>query len=118
MAKPLRGEVEANLGGTVYTLRLGLGELEEIENQTGLGTLELLKSFGTNARISHAAAVLGQAITEEGRKPNGQRVRRIMEMAGFRDSITACVSLLSAVLLDPDPGNAAAAAAGNPEAAA
>ena len=111
MAKPLRGEFDAELAGTKYTLRLGLGELEEIENVTGLGTLELLKSFGTNAKIGHAVAVLSQAIAEDGKKIGAARVRRIVEKAGFRDTIAACINLLSSVLLDTSEGNAAAAEA-------
>lgn len=109
MAKPLRGEFEAELAGQKYTLRLGIGELEEIENRTGLGTLEVLRSFGTNAKIGTAVAVLSQAITEDGKKLGDARVRRIVEKAGFRDAITACVNLLTAVLVDNSEGNAEAA---------
>ena len=118
MAKELRGEVDAVLAGTTYRLRLGLGELEELENTTGLGTLEILRSFGSNAKISHAVAVLSQGITEDGKKISASRVRRIVEKAGFREAITACVQLLTAVLVDPNEGNVGAAVPEKPEAAA
>ena len=108
MAKPLRGEVEVDLAGTKYTLRLGIGELEEIENRTGLGTLELLRSFGTNAKVGNARAVLGQALSEGGKKMSEARVKRIVESAGFKEAVSACVTLLAAVLLDPNEGNAEA----------
>jgi hypothetical protein len=110
MAKELRGEVDAVLAGQTYRLRLSLGELEELENATGLGTLELLRSFGSNAKIGHAVAVLSQAIREDDKKIAPARVRRIVERAGFKDCVTACVNLLLAVLVDPNEGNADAAA--------
>ena len=110
MAKPLRGELEAELAGQKYTLRLGIGELEEIESRTGLGTLEVLRSFGTNAKIGTAVAVLSQAMTENGKKIGEARVRRLVEKAGFREAITACVDILRAVLLDQSEGNAEAVA--------
>lgn len=108
MAKSLRGEIEFELGGEKYTLRLGLGELEEIENATGLGTLEVLRGFGTNAKISHATTILCQALTVGGKKLPAAKVRAIIEKAGFRECVSACVSVMTAVLMDPE-GNADAA---------
>lgn len=110
MAKPLRGEVDVTLAGEPYTLRIGIGEIEEIENMTGLGLLEILKCFGNNAKVLHAVAVLSQAIVEDGKKMGPTRVRRLMERAGFREYNTACVQLLTAVLFDPTPGNGDAVA--------
>lgn len=109
MVKPLRGECEVVLAGTTYTARLGIGELEDLENTTGLGTLELLKSFGTNAKIRNAVAVLSQALTENDKKVGHARARRIVEKAGFGESVTACIAALSAVLIEPTEGNADAA---------
>lgn len=112
MVKPLRGEVEVDLAGNKYTARLGIGELEEIENATGLGTLELLKSFGTNAKIKNTVAVLSQALTEGKNKLGVARARRLIEQAGFGEAVTACVAALSAVLIENDQGNAGAVEAG------
>jgi hypothetical protein len=106
MVKSLRGEVEVSLAGVTYTARLGIGELEEIENATGLGTLELLKSFGTNAKIRNTIAVLSQALTENDKRIGHARARRIVEKAGFGESVTACITALSAVLIEPTEGNA------------
>lgn len=112
MAKPLRGECEAELGGEKYMLRLGLGELEELDNVTGLGTLELLRSFGANAKVSNMVAVLAQALpASKDKKLPIARVRAIVEKAGFKDSVAACVAILSAALMDPSEGNAGAAEA-------
>ncbi len=119
MAKALRGEIEAQLGGEKYTLRLGIGELEELDNATGLGTLELLRSFGSNAKVSNVIAVLGQALQINGKRAPVSRVRQIVEKAGFRDAIAASVAILTAVLADPDPsGNADAVAVTEPPTAA
>lgn len=109
MVKPLRGEVEVDLAGNKYTARLGIGELEEIENATGLGTLELLKSFGTNAKLRNTVAVLAQAVLEADKKIGTARARKLVEAAGFGASVGACVSVLSAVLIEHEPaGNAGA----------
>lgn len=109
MAKPLRGECEVELGGEKFTLRLGIGELEELDASTGLGTLELLRSFGSNAKVSNVIAVLAQAIHINGKRVPVARARQIVEKAGFRDAITATVAILTAVLTDPNEGNAEAA---------
>lgn len=112
MAKPLRGECEVDLGGEKFTLRLGIGELEELDNATGLGTLELLRSFSANAKISNVVAVLHQALpcAKDKKLPVAQ-VRRIVERAGFQGAVIACVNIISAVLADPTEGNAVAAEA-------
>lgn len=106
MAKSLRGEVSAKLGNETYLLRLGIGELEELDNLTGVGTLTLLRSFQTNAKVSNVVAILSQAITVNGKKLPLARVRQIVEAAGFQASIVACVDLLTSVLVDPLEGNA------------
>jgi len=119
MAKALRGEIEAELAGKKYTLRLGIGELEEIENATGLGPLACLNSFGTNARIAHTVAVLSQAISLDGKRKLGPtQARKLMEDAGLGESVSACVRVLSSVLIDDTPGNVVAAVAGDPTTAA
>lgn len=110
MAKPLRGECEVDLGGEKFTLRLGIGELEELDNVTGLGTLELLRSFSANAKVSNIVAVLHQALPgPKDKKLPLPQVRRIVDKAGFKDALAACVNIISAVLVDPTEGNAEAA---------
>lgn len=110
MPKPLRGEVSAKLGNETYVLRLGIGELEELDNLTGVGTLSLLRSFQVNAKISNVVAILSQAITVNGKKLPTSRIRQIVEAAGFQASVVACVDLLTNVLVDPLEGNASAVA--------
>lgn len=112
MAKPLRGECEMELAGEKYILRLGIGEIEELENITGLGTLALAQSFATtNAKVSHAHAVLLQALQAGGKKVSAQRVRQIVEAAGYQAAIGAALQVLTVVLTDPNEGNASAAGA-------
>ena len=110
MAKQLRGEVDAELGGQKYTLRLGMGDLEELDKSTGLGTLELLLSFRDNAKVTNVIKVLSQALHIDGKRVPVSRARMIIENAGWHDAVTAAVTILTAVLVDPDPsGNADAA---------
>lgn len=111
MVKPLRGEIEADLAGKTYTLRIGIGELEEIESATGLGILSVLNGMAGDAKISHVVTILGQAI-RVGKAPAGPaKAREIVEEAGLGPSILACAQILTAVLADPKAGNADAVAA-------
>lgn len=110
MAKPLRGECEVDLAGKKYKLRLGIGELEELDNITGLGTLALAQALSTvGGKISLSLAVLGQAMHgDNGKKMPPARVRQIVENAGFTEANRAAVAILSACLVDPNEGNAEA----------
>ena len=112
MAKPIRGEFEAELAGQKYLLRLGIGEIEEIEEATGLAAFELLKLFQAGgAKVKQSRAVLGQAITVDGKKLDPNRVRHIVDKAGIFEAAKACLAVLTAVYIDIEPpGNAGAAA--------
>lgn len=111
MAKPLRGEISVELAGERFTLRLGIGELEEIENQAGMGTIALAQSLSSNGvRLSHIVTVLAQALLIAGKKAPVAKVRTIVEKAGYIDARNAAIEILSAALLDPTEGNADAAA--------
>ena len=111
MVKPLRGEIEAELAGKTYRLRIGIGELEEIESDTGVGILSVLSSLGSDAKISHLTAILASAIKIGLASAGKVRAREIIEEAGLGPSIIACAQILTAVLTDTKPGNAAAVAA-------
>jgi len=111
MVKPLRGEIEAELAGKTYKLRIGIGELEEIESETGLGILSVLSSLGSDAKISHLTAILASAIKIGSASAGKVRAREIVEAAGLGATIIACAQILTAVLTDTTPGNAAAVAA-------
>ena len=120
MAKPIRGEFEVELAGQKYLLRLGIGEIEEIEEATGLAAFELLKLFQAgSAKVKQARAVLGQAITQDGKKIDANRIRRLVEKAGIFDSMKACLAVLTTVYIDVEPpGNAEAVADAQAPAAA
>ena len=110
MAKPFSGECEVELGGATYTLRLGIGELEEIDNVTGMGTLALARSLsGADAREPLAKIVLGQALRDkDGKKLPPSRVTQIVHGAGFFEACAAAAKIITAVLVDPNEGNAPA----------
>lgn len=111
MVKPLRGEIEAELAGKTYKLRIGIGELEEIESDTGSGILSVLAALGSDAKISHLTAILASAIKIGSASAGKVRAREIIEEAGLGPSIIACAQILTAVLTDTKPGNAGAVAA-------
>ena len=111
MAKALRGEIEVELAGEKYTLRLSLGDLEELDNVTGLGTLALATALGSpGARLTHAVPVLTLAIQINGKRAPVSRARELIARAGFFECVEAATAIMAAVLVDPDPGNADAAA--------
>jgi len=111
MVKPLRGEIEAELAGKTYKLRIGIGELEEIESDTGIGILSVLSALGSDAKVSHLTAILASAIKIGPASAGKVRAREIIEEAGLGPSIIACAQILTAVLTDTKAGNAAAVAA-------
>lgn len=111
MVKPLRGEIEAELAGKIYKLRIGIGELEEIESDTGIGILSVLSALGSDAKVSHLTAILASAIKIGSASAGKVRAREIIEEAGLGPAIIACAQILTAVLTDTKPGNAAAVAA-------
>lgn len=111
MVKPLRGEIEAELAGKTYKLRIGIGEIEEIENETGLGILSVLNALNSDMKVGHLSSILGQAIKNGSASIGRIRAREIIEEANLNASIIACAQILTAVLTDPKSGNADAVAA-------
>ena len=59
MANTVRGEVDVDLGGKQYTLRMDFTAMEMIETQTKTGLMVLLRSFMTSTyKASDAATVV------------------------------------------------------------
>lgn len=107
MAKPLRGEVEVELAGDKYTLRIGIGEIEEIESSANMGILAIARSmFTEEVRYTHVRIVLSQAMLINGKKAPLAKVVAVMTDAGVVSSRNAAIKVLSAALLDPIEGNA------------
>ncbi|TCT02823.1 tail tube GTA-gp10-like protein [Tepidamorphus gemmatus] len=74
MANPLRGEIEAVIGGRPYTLCLTLGALAELEARLAAGDLMALAARFEAGRLSAAEALAviaaglrggGNAVTDE-----------------------------------------------------
>lgn len=112
MAKKLRGECEVKLGRETFTLRLALGDLEELENLLGIGVVELATSFtGGKAKLSQAVAVIRQGFIGAGLKKSDAQVRKLIEDTGI-GIMSAAATLLLSVFVDDDEGNAGAAGKG------
>lgn len=109
MAKPFRGELEVELGGEKHTLRLALGDLEELESRTGTGIIALATRFSTGqARISDAHAILRQGFAGAKIKIAEAKLTKLIEDAGL-GAVSAAAALLMSVLVDDSEGNAGAA---------
>lgn len=111
MAKPLRGECTVDLGGETFTLRLSLGDLEELEDKTKLGIIALAASFTNGqARLTDAHTIIRQGFTGAKIKMPDGRLTALLEKTGIGVIATAAALLLS-VFVDDDQGNAEAAEA-------
>lgn len=110
MAKALRGECEVELAGEKFTLRLSLGNLEELEGQLGIGIIKLANRFTSmDAKLSDARAVLRQGFVGAKIKMSEERLAKLIEDTGFA-AVQQAAALLLAVLTDKE-GNADAVAA-------
>jgi len=112
MAKPLNGELEVKLGDETIILRLGIDELEEIDNATGLGTVRLLVTLADNVRYAHVYEVLRQALPEvNGKKRSREDVKRtIVAQIGIVEATRWAMGIIRTCLEDPRSGNAGAPA--------
>jgi hypothetical protein len=110
MAKALRGELEVKLGDHIFTLRLSLGNLEELEAQTGVGILTLAQRFAdrTTIRLSDARAVLRQGFIGSGHKITEKELSDLIEEAGI-GALASAADLLLSCFVDQS-GNAGAVA--------
>jgi hypothetical protein len=109
MAKPLRGEKEITLGGEKFTLRLALGQLEELEAQLGTGIVAVAMRFTNGqARLTDAHAILRQGFAGAKIKITEARLSDLIDQTGMA-VLSEAASLLLAVLTDDIQGNAEAA---------
>lgn len=101
MAKALRGEAEIQLGDHKFTLRLALGELEEIENQLGTGILTIASRFSSGkAGLMDARAVLRAGFAGAKIKKTEEQLTTLLEDAGLFPTLQAAATLLLNVLTD------------------
>lgn len=108
MPKPLRGECEVELGGEKFTLRLALGNLEELEAQLGIGIIAIAGRFTQGqARLGDARAILRQGFAGAGIKKSEAQLTALIEKTGMPVIGQAATLLLTA--LTADEGNAGAA---------
>lgn len=108
MAKPLRGECQVELGGKKFTLRLALGNLEELEAELNAGIIAIAGRFTNGqARLSDARAILRQGFAGAGIKKSDKQLGELIERTGM-GVIAQAATLLLTVLTDGE-GNASAA---------
>lgn len=119
MAKALRGEIDAELKGSAYKLRLAVGDLEELEEITGKSMLALAMSFTRplTARLKDARVALTFALKAGGHKISDEQVRAIIE-AENTNIYVVLSRLMMTVLMDDAAGNAGGGEAKTPGTAA
>ena len=111
MAKALRGEYDATLGGEKFVLRLAIGNLEELEAAAGCGILELANRFTgrMTARLSDARLVIREGLRGGGHQIGEQQLTAMIEDTGMDVFPIASGLLLSCFVEPKKTGNAVAA---------
>lgn len=118
MAKKFRGEHEVTLGTEKFTLRLGLGDIEELEGRLNIGIMELGMRFARDpdnhdprdpgkARLSDARAIIRQGFIGAGLSITKEKLDELTRAAGFGIINEASVLLLR--VITDEEGNASAA---------
>lgn len=114
MANPLRGEATIKLAGRSFKTRLGIDELEVIENETGVGVVGLGIAFNRDVmgqKLGHARFILRTAI-DGVRDAKGVPVEKVTDdelidliMTNVADAMMQAKLALFAALV-PDEKNA------------
>jgi hypothetical protein len=104
MANGLRGEIDFLVGDKTYILRLSLGDLKALQQQTGVPTLAWSKRLQEhNFGMEEIDAILTHALRsgdkERFRRPSDVAV--VLEEAGFPACLDAAVQVLVEALRDP-----------------
>ncbi len=103
MAKPFRGEIEAELGGEKRLLRLGIGDLEDLEDRLDMGLPALLQAIADGTfRLSHLRQVLTAALEAGGWSGTDDDVRAMMQLTTPGELQLLCVRLFNVALGNND----------------
>ena len=117
MVNAIRGEIEALVGGQKRKLRLGVGDLIELEEATDAGCMELARSFSTGSfRTKSIVATVLYGLNGAGARFTHTDVMKMLEEdGGALEHLGTCINLLTAALFsgsdeeDTPQGNAEAA---------
>jgi hypothetical protein len=98
MANAHRGEVDANLDGTVFRLCLTLGALAELEQAFGNDDMLSLAQRFTTGRVSAADAtrIIGAGLRGAGHDVSDDAVTRMQSLSGVPGFLDIVVRLLTA----------------------
>jgi hypothetical protein len=105
MANRRRGDVEAIFDGKVYTLRLTLGALAELEDAFNVTDLVGLAARFENGRLSarDLLRVLAAGLRGGGASVGDDQVARMACDGGLEGCIGVAAQLLQATFGEPDP---------------
>lgn len=98
MANAHRGEIEAELGGTRYTLCLTLGALAELETALGADDLLALTERFGKGRIAarDCVAIIGAGLRGAGHEVSDEEVARMTADGGAAGFVAIVSKLLNA----------------------
>lgn len=115
MTNPLRGEVEAELGGEIWRLRLTLNAMCEIEERMGKGFMEIVSDLenGRTGGFKGMRTILCAAARHHRKDVTPEQIGELIAAADMKDLGALITKLMSVGA--PEPGgeeNPPAAAAG------
>lgn len=102
MANPMRGEIEAAIGGEVKTLCLTLGALAELEARLQAGDLVGLAERFATGRVSarDLTAILGAGLRGGGNAVSDDDLARLAIEGGLKGAAEIAARLLKATFGD------------------
>lgn len=103
MMNPLKGEIPLEIAGETYKCRLTIDALVQIEEELGLGILEIVTEL-TNAkvRIKWLITILYHALRGGGNDFDDKKIKQIITDAGVGPATVAIARLVSSTLTDID----------------
>lgn len=101
MANPLKGQIQVNLAGKDYTVRLSIDALMQIENALDKGIIKMANDMAKgDVRLSDLNAILLPALRGGGNDVQQKDVSKIIAEAGIVQVTKVVANLLAQSLTD------------------
>ena len=101
MMNPLKGEVPLELNGETYKCRLTIDSLVQIEEELGLGIIEIVTELSNaKVRIKWLLVILYHALRGGGNDFDDKKIKQILTEAGVAPATIAIARMVSSTLTD------------------
>lgn len=98
MSKKRRAEIDVKIDGKTHTLRLGIGQLEELENEFDIGIIELgiIIQSVHGIHINHVRCTILQGFAGMKVEKTPEEITEIIELIGLSASMKISADLIGA----------------------